>query len=179
MMSRLGGETVYSHQYIALDDGARMYVFTDGSTWTTAEYAQDDEEQEEEEQEDKEQEQEEQQEEEEEEQEESKGKGKGKGKEKGKGKGKGKAKAKAEAKAKARGRGRRMARARARDRSQVHLNCCWTTRGPGRGSTAGFTIPHVTLPSRRGAPLSRPRLGQGMLQGSMLYHSVSRDTVIW
>jgi hypothetical protein len=39
MMSKLGGETVYSHQYCALDDGSRMYIFTDGTAWTTAEYA--------------------------------------------------------------------------------------------------------------------------------------------
>ena len=50
MMSKLGGKTVYSHKYCDLDNGTRMYIFIDGSTWTTAEYAQaDDEEQEEEE----------------------------------------------------------------------------------------------------------------------------------
>ena len=52
MMSKLGGKTVYSHKYCDLGNGTRMYIFSDGSTWTTAEYAQaDDEEQEEEEQE--------------------------------------------------------------------------------------------------------------------------------
>jgi hypothetical protein len=56
MMSKLGGKTVYSHKYCDLDNGTRMYIFSDGSTWTTAEYAQaDDEEQEEEEQEEEEQ----------------------------------------------------------------------------------------------------------------------------
>ena len=51
MMSKLGGKSVYSHKYCDLDYGTMMYIFSDGSTWTTAEYAQaDDEEQEEDEQ---------------------------------------------------------------------------------------------------------------------------------
>jgi hypothetical protein len=60
VMSKLGGKTVYSHKYCDLNYGTRMCICIDGSTWTTAEYAQaDGEEQEEEEPEEEEQEQEE------------------------------------------------------------------------------------------------------------------------
>ena len=97
----------------------------------------------------------------------------------GKDRQKARARARTKTRAKARARYNARARHKARGRSQVHLNCCWTKTRPRRESTVGFTIPHVTLQSRRGGPFSRPRLGQGRLPSSMLHHRVSRDIVIW